>query len=305
MEIKEESIFIEVSKDEKLHLKRIYSDSNGKVAFLLHGAIENGKIFYSDSGKGLAFFLAKNGFDVYIPDLSGRGKSIPKSSKESTFGQNDYIIRDIPSFLDKIIEIRGQSPHVWISHSWGGVLLSSYFVRFSKYRELVKCMLFFATKRKVSVINFQRFIYIDLVWKTLCPLLIKKYGFLPAKEFKIGADNESKDSYYESVFWVKQNKWIDMKDNFDYGEEAKKIKFPPVISITGIKDKSLGHYSDVFDFLLEIIPDYPDYKTESSFIVLSKKNGYLQDYDHINILTHKDCIKDHFPKMIEKINKFF
>ncbi len=56
-DLQQESLFIPLSpfsKDE-LHLKRVYKKGLlGPPVFMLHGSIENGRIFYSDSGKGLA-----------------------------------------------------------------------------------------------------------------------------------------------------------------------------------------------------------------------------------------------------------
>lgn len=37
--------------------------------------------------------------------------------------------------------------------------------------------------------------------------------------------------------------------------------------------------------------------------VLGKSTGFMHDYDHINILTHPDCEKDHFPKIAEWLNQ--
>ncbi len=59
---------------------------------MLHGAVENGKIFYSDSGRGLAPFLARRGFDVYVGDLRGRGESRPHISRSSRYGQTEAIM---------------------------------------------------------------------------------------------------------------------------------------------------------------------------------------------------------------------
>lgn len=35
------------------------------------------------------------------------------------------------------------------------------------------------------------------------------------------------------------------------------------------------------------------------FTVLSRKNGNLNDYDHINMLTHPCAVKDQFPLVLE------
>ena len=47
MAITQQSVFITLADQQTLHLRRISSDKpNGAVAFFMHGAVENGKIFY-------------------------------------------------------------------------------------------------------------------------------------------------------------------------------------------------------------------------------------------------------------------
>jgi predicted alpha/beta hydrolase len=297
MLINQESIFIDLEDNNKLHLKRFYTNDSGSVIFMLHGSIENGRIFYSNSGKGLAPFLAKLGFDVYVADLRGRGLSTPKIDNKSTFGQTDSIIKDIPLFIKKIEELRGKTHQHWIAHSWGGILLSSVFTRYHEELSHIKSMTFFATKRQIKVFNFEKFIKIDIFWSLISKILIKKYGYLPAEKYSMGSDSETKKSYYQTAHWVKNNPWIDQEDNFDYGEEIKKITPPPLLSITGIKDFSLGHPKDCFNFVKEYGEEY------SNFKVLGIKFDNNHDYDHINILTHPKCEKDHFQEVYEWIKK--
>ena len=119
--IAEESIFIPLHENELLHLKRFCGDDNGPVIFMLHGSIENGRIFYSKNGKGLAPFLAKQGYDVFVADLRGRGQSTPAINRDSKFGLTECVEQEIPAFLNEIKKIRGNSPQHWIAHSWGTV----------------------------------------------------------------------------------------------------------------------------------------------------------------------------------------
>ena len=52
-------------------------DKPKRVVLMIHGAVENGRIFYSNSGKGLAPFLCNSDSDVFVIDLPGRGESQP------------------------------------------------------------------------------------------------------------------------------------------------------------------------------------------------------------------------------------
>ncbi|MCD8549817.1 MAG: alpha/beta hydrolase, partial [Shewanella xiamenensis] len=68
-------------RDGQLHLRQllpITADFSKPPILMLHGAMSNGRVFYSQSGRGLGCFLAKAGFVVYVLDTAGRGLSLPK-----------------------------------------------------------------------------------------------------------------------------------------------------------------------------------------------------------------------------------
>jgi hypothetical protein len=67
--VEQESLMVPVSSTVQLHLRRIWSGTQGTAPplLLLHGAAEDGHIFYSHSGRGLACWLARNGYEVFVP----------------------------------------------------------------------------------------------------------------------------------------------------------------------------------------------------------------------------------------------
>ncbi|MBL4577167.1 MAG: alpha/beta fold hydrolase [Flavobacteriales bacterium] len=284
----EESIFIPVNDVDQLHVKRFYKNPEGVPLFLIHGSIENGKIFYSSSGKGLAPYLAMEGFDVFAVDLRGRGKSTPCIDKHATHGLTNSIEEDIPAVINKIREIKGDIPQHWLSHSWGGVNLLAYLAKHSNEVKL-NSMVFFAAKRHISIRTLRKFYLIDGLWNIMGRYAVWKNGFLPALKIKMGADNESARCYKETNDWVYQPEWLDWRDQFDYAAALQKIDLPPILSITGAGDKVLGHPTDCQYLLNEIKPKNFEFK------ILGKEAGNLQDYDHINILTHPDAVMDQFP----------
>jgi len=290
----EESIFIPVNEVDQLHLKRFYSNPDGIPLFLIHGSIENGKIFYSSSGKGLAPYLAREGFDVFVVDLRGRGSSTPKIDKNAMHGLTNTMEEDIPAVVKKIKEIKGDVPQHWISHSWGGVSLLGYLAKNSQEIN-IKSIVFFAAKRHISIKTFHKFYLINFLWNIMGTFAVWRNGYLPAVRISMGSDNESARCYKETNDWVFQSDWLDWRDQFDYAAALQKIDLPPILSVTGAGDKVLGHPTDCKYFLNEVKPK--DYE----FKILGKKAGNLQDYDHINILTHPDAAKDQFPMAKEWI----
>ena len=143
--ISQTSHFIELANKDKIHLRQITESNDGPSVLFMHGAIENGRIFYTNSNKGLAPFLASNGFNCFVADLRGRGLSVPTISAKSKTGQHDSIVEEIPAMFDFIKKQTGSNISHLCAHSWGGVLLNSVLARFPELRESVKSMVYFGS----------------------------------------------------------------------------------------------------------------------------------------------------------------
>lgn len=290
--MKSESLFVEVEGGNRLHMKRWVKDEAGEAVFLVHGAIENGRIFYSENGKGFAPFLAENGYDVYVADLRGRGKSEPRISRESTFGNWECINVDVPAMLERIREIKGTKV-VWLgSHSWGGNILLPWFSKYSDTAN-VKGIINFATRRRVTKRSMEWLYKLGFGWGVLGRYSLWKYGYLNAVGMKMGGDNESRKTLEEINVWINTEEWIDQVDGTNYGEKLRSMEKPPILSITGGGDHLLGNVKDVKMTLDEIHPQ------DGEFKIIGKKTGFKNDYDHINLLTHKQAVQDHFVMILD------
>lgn len=262
---------------------------------MVHGSIENGKIFYSDSGKGLAPFLASNGFDVFVADLRGRGLSKPAINKNSKHGLTEILEEDFPSVINKIIEIKGNVPQHWVAHSWGGVMMLAYLARphvragneFTGKN--ISSMVFFATKRRITAFNLKKIWMINLMWNFIAKIIIAFKGYLPARALRIGSDNETEKSHRETTHWVNSKSWVDWNDRFNFSEALKKLSLPPTLYLAGANDKVLGHPQDVRLLINEAGHQ------NAAFRILGKSNGNLHDYGHVDILAHKDAATDVYP----------
>ncbi|MCS3456197.1 pimeloyl-ACP methyl ester carboxylesterase [Aeromonas sp. BIGb0405] len=278
-----------------LHLRQIGSTlvSQAEPVLMVHGAIENGRIFYTESGKGLACFLARHGYQVYVADLRGRGQSEPSIAKVQDHGQHELITEDLPT-LQAWIAARhpGHKVH-WVAHSWGGVLMASTLVRFPDLAAGIASLLFFGSKRGVSVQNPERWLKVDLFWNRLAPWLARSRGFLAARRLKIGADDEPLRYLEETIPWVKCGPWQDPYDGFAYDEAAERVPWPPLWLISAKADRVLGHPEDVHRFGAEL-----GVRARPRHTRLGRDRGNRLDYDHINMLTAPQAIDDHFPEIL-------
>ncbi|MBT1062930.1 alpha/beta fold hydrolase [Bowmanella sp. Y26] len=278
--------------DHKLHIRHIqHSDHpQGPAVLMVHGSIENGRIFYNDKGRGLGSYLARQGFNVYVLDLRGRGQSSPAIGRGDEHTQWHYLNEDLPHAMQWVGK-QHQGKFSTVAHSWGGVLMMACLLRHPHLINQVERQVFFGSKRSIRVHNPERWFKVDLVWGLVSPLVAGFHGYLPAKKLGLGADNETFANWRDVTKWVRQRRWIDASDGFDYQAAAKTLRLPATWFITGQKDYSLGHVRDMRRFMAELgMADAPQ-------ALLGKQNGNLHDYDHINILTHAACQDDHFPKV--------
>lgn len=289
---RQESLYLPVSHGHRLHLRRISQQRTGPVVLMLHGAIANGRIFYSESGKGLGPYLARQGFDVFVLDLRGRGGSTPSIQQQANHGQSETIGEDLPAVMAYLQQLRPDAVVHWIAHSWGGVLMSSALARHPALARQVRSCVYFGSKRSVRVWNWRKLLEVDLVWKGIAPWIAKRCGYLPARRLKMGADDETLQSLSDSVAWVRPGPWRDPVDDFDYGAACRSGALPPILYLVGKDDPCRGHLADVQRFRAES-GEHP-----ARIHVLSKAGGHRHDYDHVSMLTHPDAEADHFPLVL-------
>ncbi|GAB3203241.1 putative alpha/beta hydrolase [Pontibacter aydingkolensis] len=295
-DIQQESIYVQVTGTDLLHLRRISIKHKGPPVLLVHGSIENGKIFYTKSGKGFASYMARNGYDVFVADLRGRGKSKPAISRFSDFGLSHTLTEDFPAIIRQIKELKGDVPQYWGAHSWGGVLMLAYLARPAEPVQ-VQAMAFFGSKRRISIRSLKKFVMVDVVWNWASKVVVAAKGWLPAKHMRIGSDSETRLTHSQTHDWVVQKKWLDWHNGFDYAAALQSINLPPALYLTGAKDDVLGHPVDVEKLMQETGCQNCELK------VISKANGNLHDYGHIDLLTHHDAQRDHFPMVLAWFRK--
>ncbi|MCF1429187.1 MAG: alpha/beta hydrolase [Shewanella sp.] len=292
--IVQKSLFLPYRQGQ-LHLRQV-SPANPNDTYppvlMLHGAMSNGRVFYSQSGKGLACFLARAGFNVYVLDTAGRGLSTPKLGPGFDLGQSEVIVEQLPLVQEYILSRHQQGQVHWCAHSWGGVLMLSCFVRCNELRRSVASILTFGTKRAIRTRSLKKWLMVDLVWNRIAPALARRDGYFAADKWRMGMDNESRASLQQSIEWVRGD-WRDEDDAFDYQAAAADLAWPACWFIAGCNDTVLGNPADVQRTMAECR------MSGAKYTLLARAAGYKHDYDHAGMLTHMDAESDHFLEVLD------
>jgi len=291
----------------QMHKKGI-DTTRAPVVFLLHGAISNGYMFWSSSGKGLGPYLASRGVNVFIGDTRGRGFSAPSIIQEAedrgtvSHGQVECIRDDLPTFIDAVSNLSGRpdGKQHWIAHSWGGVLLSSTLARYgAEFEDRVDSMVCIGTKKYIGQkMSWDYVKNIAWGWNFVCPLLAKYYGYLPVTKYKFGMDEETISSLRDCTTWVEaRSSWVDPTDGTDYLALWNRLnRRPATWHICASNDSYLGNPKDVQRWAQLT-------GQTQRFTEMSQSSGNLEDYNHNSMLTSKVAVNDHFPKIFEWIQE--
>lgn len=295
-----QSITVPVPAGEQVHMTRFYRDKKnlGTPVFMLHGLLEDGTAFYDGSGKGLACYLAHQGFDVFVADSRGKGSSWPKINAKSHVGVHEHITEDIPALIKKVSLIRPDQPQVWVSHGWGGVLLSAYYARFVEPGLEPTQLIHLASRRKAYLSNWlKRFVH-RWLWRRIGGLCVAFNGYLPSRFLCLGDCLESTDDYRDYLNWTQSSEWVDPKDGFDYGSAIRLKTLPPSLYVASVGDHVYGDVIDVRAFIKELG------RHDGRMIVLDKKAGSLHNYNHNELLSHADAEQDHFSLLLAWLQEY-
>lgn len=276
-------------------MTRFYLDKKklGAPVFMLHSTLQDSTTFFSEAGTGLACYLARQGFDVYVADLRGKGKSWPRVNSRSAFGCHEAITEDIPALLKKIVIKRGRVPQIWIGHGWGSVLMCSYYARFGDSLCPVARMAHFGARRQIRALSPAKKFCFNFLWQKLSGWVVRISGYMPAKTMRLGPCNESGGNFRDYLNWSLHQDWNDSEDGFCYGEAIREQQLPPSFYFASEGDKAYGDPADVREFMKELGSH------DGRMMVLSRRSGNLRDYSHLEMVSHLDCEDDHFPLLAQ------
>ncbi len=321
--IARQSIWVSMPNNEQFHLRRftpVFGEGTPiaelqqlasrhaaapRRIFMLHGEAESGKVFYNESGQGLAWYFARQGYEVFVADLGHRGRSLASETAESTLSVSELVNCAIPRLLRAI----GQCPHndedqhflrdsdereaqIWVGHGFGSVMLAAAWARLEDDERKATEMIFFGGRRQHKPVGRMARLFHRLICHPMSAWLVHWRRYFPARRLMLGDVDESAEWFKVYARWMREEQWLD-SDGYDYRAALQQNPVPAGLHFAATGDTVYAPTEDVRRFVEELGPH------DARTVILDHSEGKSEKYNHLSMLHHPQAVEDVFPIAIE------
>lgn len=262
-------------------------DVRGVPVILLHGSFSNRRFWYSPKGIGLGAYLARAGFDVWIPEMRGHGLS----ARNQAYRHNrvaDYARYDLPAIAAFVREQTEQVPH-WIGHSLGGTTLAAALGgHYLDDGQVASAALFGSQITR----TYWPLKVPPLQWSA--GLLLKRFEHVSGPRFKRGPEDEPMGVLLESMRWHGLfGRFGDKKDDWWSGLRHVHV---PLLCVAGAGDRQDPEWA-----CRELFEQVGSEQKE--FWCLGRREGFSEDFGHVQMLVSKAAQAQVWPKVADWLNR--
>lgn len=233
-----ESTLIPVNDRDQLHVRRFGGGTRNTTVVLLHDLFADGSLFFRD-GDALASRLAREGYDVWVPDLRGKGRSWPALTRdllrELDYGFHDAVTGDLATLFGLLREEAPDKPVYLVGHGTGGLLWLSFLARWPVVREMVRgiVLLGAATAREPGGVGAAWRWRVRDGW--LAAWRASQRGLVHGPASSAGGVESPR--FYREIRQLLARGWIDPVDGLDHAAQLAGLPFwPPTLVVAAAAD---------------------------------------------------------------------
>ena len=322
---KGESLWGETKDGRKIHIMFFKGEEKKKRNFpviLCHGLGAQGKYWYFDDELSWPKKLNDEGFDVFVPDLRGVGKT----GGPYDFSFEDYIY-DVEAILEKVLKIEGVDKAHWVGHSMGGMVIYLSVSRNPQIQKKLKSFTAISSPytiwgtwelwkithknyenlsqffKKVDSIPFSTFSYSFSIFGDIIYPILKITKLIYLENFVWNLDNVPRDIRKKAMRYAtgpvstrvleKFSKVLLGYEDFNFSFEKFKV---PALFIVGTKDYLASPPT--------VKLAYSKASSENKkFILAGVGEGFQTDYGHVDITASKLATEEIFSQVLNFIKE--
>ncbi len=293
------------------HVAPLGGPHRARPVILMHGIDTNGRNMDLDEKHSLALYLARRGFDVWVPSLRGVGQS-EKRPLTGPAGQedfDDYVDGDLPAIISYVRAHTGGGEVDWVGHSMGGMVLYAYLAKggggiaravtlgspvrlawTGKLDQLVRAFAFLAPYASWAPIEATTHLTLPLQDTFDGPierLLISPENTTPQtwrRLLAVGMDDLPGGLVAQFAGWVERDSFDSRDHRLDYLAGLRHVHVPMLV-VAGKIDGIAPPWA--------VRPAYEALGSkEKRWLVLGEANGQSADYNHMDMLLGERAATD-------------
>jgi pimeloyl-ACP methyl ester carboxylesterase len=250
---------------------------------LTHGTFSNGQIC-----SRLARHLAESGFDAWVLELRGHGRSQapPAAADFESFG-----LYDAPAAIGAVRAASGVRLLHLIGHSGGGLAFLMYLARHPEHVAGVASLVTMASQATDACSTLKG----QLIVRG-AHLLTSLLGYTPGPALRLGPENERKGALASWFRWNYTRTWTG-RDGFDYLSALRQVVVPTLV-LAGAGDRVIapvGGCRKLYQALGS---------REKDFVVAGRSQGFRQDYAHARLIASRAAQDEVWPRVIAWLLKY-
>jgi oxygen-independent coproporphyrinogen-3 oxidase len=253
---------------------------------LVHGTFSNRNFF--GAPHGLGFHLAARGYDVWVAELRGLGRS--GEAGQARWDVEDWIVHDVPALLEGVRKATGSERVVWIGHSAGAVVAAGAAGRSAEVAASIAGLVLVAAPApdRPGIANAA----VSLLGNAVANVM----GRVPARALGIGPADEAPGILRQWCEWIVRRRWVG-HDGLDYLAEARRLT-APALGLVGAAD--LLTPPATCRRLLDALGG-----ADRTMVVCGRSQGFSENYTHNRVLISSAARQEVWPLIADWLEERF
>lgn len=256
--------------------------AKGLPLILAHGTLSN-----AGTVEGLGRYLAGQGYDVWLLEWGGHGKSLAPQ------GNRDFeapAFADLPQALDFVRARTGHAKVFWIGHSGGGLLALMHLARYPQAQDCFAGLALLGSQATDAARTFAHKVRAVFLYG-----LTRIMGRTPRLFASMGDEGEPTQLLAQWAVWNLSGRWLG-RDGFNYLSALESLKIPCLV-MAGTRDviAPAKGCRQVFDRLGS---------QDKTWVLCGKAQGFSREFSHGGLVYESTARQEVFPMILDWLREY-